>query len=157
MNGAVSGPKIVQDVSDTIPRLARPPAGAFVALELSETDFETDDTLRATIRVTNGASARAIDFYLGYLWPDGVSVTFRTSLSPFASVTVKTNEPGRFQPLVRNAAIQQGLDVIFRDIALLTFPSNFPEGDLLLFAAMTATGTLDIVGNLATAEFTFEP
>jgi hypothetical protein len=157
MNGAVSGPKIVQDVSDTIPRLARPPAGTFVGLELSETDFETGDTLRATVRVTNGAPARAIDFYLGYLWPDGVTVTFITSLSPFASVTVKTNEPGKFQPLVRNAAIQQGLDVIFRDVAVLTFPSNFPEGDLLLFAGMTATGTLNIVGNLATAEFSFSP
>jgi hypothetical protein len=157
MNGAASGPRIVQDVADSIPRLVRPPAGTFVGLGLAETDFETGDTLRASVRVTNGAPARPIDFYLGYLWPDGVTVTFITSLSPVSGVTVRTNEPERFQPLVRNAEIVQGLDASFPDALTLTLPSNFPEGDLLLFAGMTATGTLTIVGNLATTRFTFEP
>jgi hypothetical protein len=157
LDGSVSGPKIVQDVSDTIPRLVRPPGGTFVALDLNETDFGPGDTLRARLRVTNGGPARVIDFYLGHLWPDGVTVSFITSLSPFAEVTVRTSEPERFQPLVRNAEIQQGLDVAIVDALVLTLPPDFPEGQSLLFAAITAAGTQTLVAPLATAELTFAP
>ena len=157
MDGSVSGPKIVQDVSDTILRLVRPPGGTFVGLDLNETDFGPGDTLRARLRVTNGTPTRSIDFYLGRLLPDGVTVFFITSLSPLTGVTVKTSEPEKFQPLVRNAQIQQGLDVTFTDALVLTLPPDFPEGDSLLFAGITAAGTQNLIAPLATAEFTFSP
>ena len=153
----MSGPKIVQAVSDTIPQLVRPPGGTFLALDLNETDFEPGDTLRARLRVTHGAPARSIDFYLGRLWPDGVTVSFFTSLSPFTEVIVSTSEPERFQPLVRNAEIQEGLDVAISDAFVTTFPPDFLEGQSLLFAGITVAGTQDLVAPLATAEFTFEP
>src|SRR5687767_524213 len=82
LNGEVSGPRIVQAVSDTIPQLVRPPAGTFLALDLNEADFGPGDTFRAGLRVTNGGPARSIDFYLGHLSPDGITVFFITSLSP---------------------------------------------------------------------------
>lgn len=157
MDGSVSGPKIVQDVSDTIPLLVRPPGGTFVALDLNETDFGPGDTLRARLRVTNGAPARSIDFYLGRLLPDGVTVFFITSLSPLAGVTVKTTEPEKFQPLVRNAEIQQGLDIAIVDAFVATLAANFPEGQSLLFAGITAAGTQNLIAPLATAEFMFAP
>lgn len=157
LDGEESGPKIVQAVSDTIPRLVSPPGGAFLALDLNETDFGPGDTLRAGLRVTNGGPARSIDFYLGHLWPDGVTVSFITSLSPHAELTVRTSEPERFQPLVRNAEIQQGLDITISDALVTTLPSNFPEGPSLLFAAITLAGTQDLAAPLATAEFAFEP
>lgn len=157
MNGTASGPKIVQAVSDTIPQLVRQPGGTFVVLDLNETDFESGDTLRARLRVTHGGPTRSIDFYLGRLLPDGVTVFFITSLSPLAGVTVTTSEPEKFQPLVRNAEIQEGLDITILDALVLTLPPNFPEGDSLLFAGITAVGTQDLVAPLATAEFTFEP
>ena len=116
-----------------------------------------DDTLRARLRVTNGAAARSIDFYLGRLLPDGVTVFFITSLSPLAGVTVKTSEPERFQPLVRNAEIRQGLDVAIVDAFVAALPPNFPEGQSLLFAGITAAGTQNLIAPLATAEFTFAP
>jgi len=157
MNGSVSGPKIAQDVSDTIPPLVRPPAGTFVGLDLNETDFGPGDTLRARLRVTNGAPARSIDFYLGRLLPDRVTVFFITSLSPLTGVTVKTSEPEKFQPLVRNAAIQQGLDVTILDALVTTLPPDFPEGDSLFFAGITVAGTQTLIAPLATAGFTFSP
>jgi hypothetical protein len=157
MDGSVSRPKIVQDVSDSIPRLVRPPGGTFLALDLNDTDFGPGDTLRARLRVTNGAPARGIDFYFGRLLPDGVTVFFITSLSPLAGVTVKTSEPEKFQPLVRNAQIQQGLNVTFTDAFVFTFPPDFPEGDSLLFAGITAAGTQTLLAPLATADFTFSP
>ena len=157
LDGSVSGPKIVQDVSDTIPLIVRPPGGTFVALDLNETDFGPGDTLRARLRVTNGAPARSIDFYLGHLWPDGITVSFITSLSPFTEVTVRTSEPERFQPLVRNAEIQQGLDIAISDALVYAPPPDFPEGQSLLFAGITVAGTQSLVAPLATAEFTFEP
>jgi hypothetical protein len=157
LDGVASGPKIVQAVSDTIPRLVRPPGGTFLALDLNETDFGPDDTFRAGIRVTHGAPTRSIDFYLGHLSPDGVTVSFITSLSPLAWVTVSTSEPERFQPLVRNVEIQQGLDITISDALVATFPPGFPEGESLLFAAITEAGTQNLVAPLATAEFTFEP
>jgi hypothetical protein len=157
LDGQVSGPKIVQDVSVTIPRLIRPPGGTFVGLDLNETDFGPGDTIRARLRVTNGGPARSIDFYLGLLAPDGTTVSFITSLSPLAGVTVKTSEPERFQPLVRNAAMQQGLDLTVPDALVASFPPDFPEGQSLLFAGITAAGTQTLIAPLATAEFTFEP
>jgi hypothetical protein len=157
MNGSVSGPKIVQDVSDTIPRLVRPPGGTFVVLDLNQTDFGPGDTLRARLRVTNGAPTRSIDFYLGRLLPDGVTVFFITSLSPLAGVTAKTSEPEKFQPLVRNAEIQQGLDVTIVDALVITLPPDFPGGDSLLFAGITVAGTQNLIAPLATAQFTFSP
>ena len=89
--------------------------------------------------------------------PDGATVFFITSLSPLAGVTVKTSEPERFQPLVRNAEIQQGLDITIVDALVMALPPDFPEGDSLLFAGITVAGTQDLVAPLATAEFTFEP
>lgn len=157
IEGSASGPRIVGAVNGTIPVLARPPAGTFVGLTLNETDFEEDDTLRASIRVTNGAPTRRVDFYFGRLLPDGVTVFFFTSLSPLAGVTVMTNEPERFQPLLRDVEMQQGLDVSAPDVLVTTLPSNFPEGQSLLFAGITATGTHDLVVPLALAEFGFEP
>ena len=157
LDGQVSGPKIVQDVSVTIPRLVRPPGGTFVGLDLNETDFGPGDTLRARLRVTNGGPARGIDFYLGLLAPDGITVSFITSLSPLARVTVKTSEPERFQPLVRNADMQQGLDFTMPDALVFSFPPDFLEGQSLLFAGITAVGTQTLIAPLATAEFTFEP
>ena len=157
MNGSVSGPKIVQDVSDTIPPLVRPPGGTFVGLDLNQTDFGPGDTLRARLRVTNGAPTRRIDFYLGRLLPDRVTVFFITGLSPLTGVTVKTSEPEKFQPLVRNAEIQQGLDVTIPDALVTTLPADFPEGDSLLFAGITVVGTQNLIAPLATAKFTFSP
>jgi hypothetical protein len=157
LNGEVSGPRIVQDVSDTIPRLVRPPGGTFVALDLNETDFGPGDTIRAGLRVTNGGPTRRIDFYLDHLFPDGVTVSFITSLSPLAVVTVTRSEPEKFQPLVRNAEMQQGLDLTMHDAVVATLPPNFPEGQSVAFAAITAAGTLELVAPLATAEFAFEP
>jgi hypothetical protein len=157
LDGEVSGPRIVQGVSETIPGLVRPAGGTFVALDLNESDFGPGDTLRARIRVTNGAPTRTVDFYLGHLSPDGVTVFFITSLSPLAGVTVTTSQPELFQPLVRGAVMPEGLDITAPDALVATLPPNFPEGDSLLFAAITAAGTQSLVVPLATAGFTFEP
>jgi hypothetical protein len=157
LDGQASGPRIVQGVSETIPRLVRPPGGTFVGLDLNETDFGPGDTLRARLRVTNGGPARPVDFYLGVLAPDGVTVSFITSLFPLAGVTVNTSEPDRFQPLVSNAQMEQGLDLTLPDALVASFPPEFSEGLSLLFAGITAAGTLDLIAPLATAEFTFEP
>lgn len=72
-------------------------------------------------------------------------------------MTVKTSEPEKLQPLVRNAAIQQELDITIPDALVATLPQNFPEGDSLLFAAITVAGTQTLAAPLPTAEFTFEP
>jgi hypothetical protein len=157
LNGAVSGPKIVQDVSDTIPRLTRPAGGTFVGLDLNDTSFGSGDTLRARLRVTNGAPARSVDFYLGLLAPDGVTISFITSLSPLAGVTVKITEPERFQPLVRNAAIEPGFDVAVPDVIAGTLSASFPAGRSVLFAAITAAGTQSLAAPVATAPFSFAP
>jgi hypothetical protein len=157
LNGAVSGPKIVRDVSDTIPRLVRPVGGTFVGLDLNDTNFGSGDTLRARLRVTNGAPPQNIDFYLGLLAPDGVTISFITGLSPLAGVTVKLTEPARFQPLVRNAAIQPGLDFTMPDAVVGALSASFPKGQSVLFAAITVAGTQNLVAPVATAPFTFEP
>jgi hypothetical protein len=157
LEGEASGPRIVQAVSETIARLVRPAGGTFVALELNETDFRPGDALQAAVRVTHGAPTRGIDFYLGLLLPDGVTVFFVTSLDPIGGVTAGINEPERFQPLVRNAEIQQGVDVTIPNALVATLPPNFPEGDSLLFAAITEPGTLNLLAPVATAEVTFEP
>jgi hypothetical protein len=157
LDGGTSGPKIVLAVSNTIAQLVRPPGGTLLALDLNETDFDPGDTLRARLRGANGGPARIIDFYLGRLLPDGVTVFFITSVSPLAGVTVTTSEPERFQPLVRNVEIPQGLDIAIPDALVFTLPPNFPEGQSFLFAAITAAGTLDLVAPIAAAEFSFEP
>src|SRR5262245_7950634 len=157
MKGAQSGPKIVQAVSDTIPRLVRPPGGTFVGLDLNDDTFETGDAFRARLRLTHGVAPRRVDFYFGLLAPDGVTVAFITSLSPLAGVIVRTDQPGLFQPLVRNVEIPQGLDLVVPDILVGTLASNFPEGQSRLFAVVTATGTLNLVTPAAIADFTFSP
>ena len=157
LDGGASRPKIVQAVSNTIPQLVRPPGGTLMSLDLNETDFEPGDTLRARLRGTNGGPARIIDFYLGRLLPDGVTVFFITSVSPLAGVTVTTSEPEKFQPLVRNVEIPQGLDIAIPDALVFTLPPDFPAGQSFLFAAITAAGTLDLVAPIAAAEFSFEP
>ena len=77
--------------------------------------------------------------------------------STWFGLTVRTSEPERFQPLVRNAEIQQGLDVTIADAFVVMLAQNFPEGESLLFAAIAVAGTQNLAAPLATAEFTFEP
>jgi hypothetical protein len=147
----------VQAVGDTIPQLVRPPGGTFLALTVSEAEFGPGDPFRAALRVTHGASARSVDFYLGHVAPDGVSVTFITSLSPLAGVAGNVNQPESFQPLFRNVEIQPGFDVSAPDaVFVVALPADFPQGRSVLFAAITAAGTADVVA-FVTAEFTFEP
>jgi hypothetical protein len=43
------------------------------------------------------------------------------------------------------------------DALVTTFPPNFPEGQSVAFAAITAAGTLTLAAPIATVEFTFEP
>ena len=48
-------------------------------------------------------------------------------------------------------------NVTFTDALVFTFPPDFPEGDSLLFAGITAAGTQNLIAPLATAVFTFSP
>ena len=50
-----------------------------------------------------------------------------------------------------------GLDFTRLDALVATLPPNFPEGQSVAFAAITAAGTLTLAASLATVEFTFEP
>ena len=99
-----------------------------------------------------------IDFYLGRLVPDGVTVFFITSLSPLSGVTVKTSEPEKFQPLVRNAEIQQGLDVTIVDAFVNPrFLRIFRRPTHCSLPGSPWPGHRNLIAPLATAEFTFEP
>ena len=155
LDGVASGPRIVQAVGDTIPRLVRPPGGAALALALNQAVFRPGDTFRAGLRATNAGPARRVDFYLGLLAPDGVTITFITGLSPLTAVTARTSEPAKFQPLVRNVEIQGGLDLTIPDLLVGTIPASFPAGRSSLFAAITVTGTADLAALITATEFTF--
>lgn len=157
LDGAQSGPKIVQGVSDTIARLVRPPAGTFLGLDLNETDFEPGDPFSARLRLTHGLPARSVDFYFGLLAPDGVNVFFITGLSPLTGVITRLDAPGPFPPLVTNALMPEGLDLTGPDILAVTLPPDLAEGEWTLFAAIVATGTGDLVTPIAIARFTFSP
>ena len=156
LNGVASGPRIVQAVSNTIPQLVRP-AVVSLTLTLNQASFRPGDTIRVGLRVVNPGPARSVDFYFGQLWPDGVTVSFATSLSPLAGVTVTTRDSEEFQPLVRTISIAQGLDLTIPDVLVATLPPNFPTGQSAVFAAITIPETLDIAAPVASAPFTFTP
>jgi hypothetical protein len=157
LEGTASGPRIVQAVSETIPRLVRPPGGAALTLALNQAEFRPGDTFRAGLTVTNSGPPRRIDLYLGLIAPDGVTVFLITSLSPLGGVTVRTDRPERFQPLVSNAELQQGLDLTVPDVLVATVPPNVPSGQSSLFAVMTVAGTPDLAAPIETAELAFTP
>jgi len=157
LDGLESGPKIVQAVSATIARLARPPGGPALALGLNQATARPGDTLRLSLRVTNPGPARSADVYLGRLSPDGVTLSFFTSLSPLTSVTTKTSEPDEFAALAANVQIPHGVDLTIPDVLVTTVPADFPPATSVFFAAVTLPATLDLAGPIGTAALTLAP
>jgi hypothetical protein len=115
-----------------------------MSLSLNQTAFRTGDTLRVGLGVQNPDTAFTADFYFGVILPDGVTVLFVTSLSPFNGVVTRLDaDPRTFRPLLANVQLAQGFDTTFKDFFAYLFAGGEPPGTYTVFAALTPPGAFN--------------
>jgi len=112
-----------------------------IALTLNATTFITNNTM--TVTATTTASPLRADIYVALQLPDGTLLVMQPGGSFSTALT----------PLLANIPIPAFNGPIFS----FTFTGAEPAGTYTWFAALTTPGTLNIIGTLATAPFSFGP
>jgi Cutinase len=122
------------------PALQPPP---HLTLSLNPNNFQPGDTHILTATVTPGGSASPVDVYLALQLPDQTLLFYQSN----GSLTQEA------QPLVANWTVTPFSGEVFR----YTFSGTEPDGTYTWYAAFTDPGTLNIIGDMAQAPFTFNP
>jgi len=112
-----------------------------IALTLNATTFITNNTM--TVTATTTASPLRADVYVALQLPDGTLLVMQPDGSFSTALT----------PLLANIPIPAFNGPIFN----FTFSGTEPVGNYTWFAALTTPGTLQVIGTLAVAPFSFVP
>jgi len=136
-----------------------------VVLTLNQSVFRAGETLRLGLRFDNPGPTVIADYYTGLLLPDGMTLVFFTSLTPFTSTTTRLDaDPRTFQPLLVELLFPQGQQLTSEDIAAYPFTGGEAPGSYAVFALLTPPGAFhdgrvdpgDLL-SLAVQPFTFSP
>jgi hypothetical protein len=120
-----------------------PGGGLSLALTLNQTSFQSNQTLILTATLTSGATPLAVDLYMAVQLPNG-SLLFLQGGGSF------TTELG---PLVSNWTVSYFSGEVFR----YTFGGEEPVGSYAWLGASTEPGSLNLIGPIVSAPFTFSP
>ena len=115
-------------------------AAPTLALRLNQCAFRSGHTLTLTVSVTPGDTPQVVDVYVAALLPDG-SLLFLGS---------GTTSP---RPIVTGWTIVP----VAGEIVRYTFGGGEPRGSYTWLGAFTVPGTLNLIGEIAQAPFTFRP
>jgi len=116
---------------------------ATLTLGLNQPFFHQGQQLALSATVTPGTAPLAADVYVALQLPDG-SLLFLQGDGTFT---------GNLQPIVRNWTISPFTGQIFA----YTFSGGEPVGNYAWFAAFTQPGTLNFIGPIVSAPFSFSP
>ena len=138
-------------VSDTVTVGSRPlafgqfigPELAGVSLTLNQATFRRGETLTLGATTYAGDTPHPVDAYVAVQLPDGTLFFLQGDGSLTTAI----------QPIVRNWTVSSFTDMLFR----YTFGGGEPSGNYRWLAAFTEPGTLNILGLIAQAAFTFSP
>ena len=114
-----------------------------LSFSLNQATFHRGDTLTVTATVYPGERSRLVDAYVAILLPDQ-RLFFMQGDGSF------TRE---IRPVVSNWTVGPISGELFR----YTFGGGEPSGTYRWLAAFTEPGTLNIIGLIAQAAFTFSP
>ena len=120
-----------------------PVSGPRLSLWVSQSGFLTREQLTLHAQVTPGPSTTLADVYVALSLPDG-TLLFWLGDGNFTTAV---------QSLVRNFSISP----FFGQLFAFTFGGGEPVGTYTWMAAFTQPGTLNIIGAIAHAPFTFNP
>ena len=121
-----------------------PISGPRLSLWVSQSGFRTGEQLTLYGQVTPGASPTSADVYVAIQLPDG-TVFFWLG---------DGNATSAVQPLASNVSISSPL---FGQLFTFTFGGGEPVGTYTWYGAFTQPGTLNLIGAIASAPFTFTP
>jgi len=118
-------------------------ASATVTLRLNASAFNTAATMILNATTVAGNPPTVADIYVALQLPDGTLLVMQPDGSFGAALT----------PLLSNIAVPAFNGPIFT----FTFSGAEPVGVYTWFAAFTQPGTLNVIGAMATAPFSFAP
>lgn len=118
-------------------------AAPTLALRLNQCAFRSGETLTLTASVTPEGMPQVVDVYLAVRLPDG-SLLF---LQGDGSVTTSV------RPIVTRWTIAPFTGAVFR----YTFGGGEPRGNYTWLGAFTVPGTMNFIGEIVEAPFTFRP
>jgi len=114
-----------------------------IAVALNQASYITGDTMTVLARTTTGTLPANADVYVALQLPDGTLLVMQPDGSFSTAIT----------PLVANIPVPNFNGAIFN----FTFSGAEPPGNYTWFAALTTPGTLNVIGTLAVAPFSFGP
>jgi len=121
-------------------KLSIPPS---ISLALNPGPFNTNSMMTLTATTVAGNPATNADVYVALQLPDGTLLVMQPDGSFSTALT----------PLLANIPIPAFTGPIFN----FTFSGAEPVGNYTWFAALTTPGTLQVIGTLAVAPFSFVP
>jgi hypothetical protein len=134
----VSHGRIVQEIPVIVSRLSL--TAPQLTLSLNGTNFHRGDSLRLTATVNPGLIPQTVDAYLAIRLPDGTLLFF-----PDFTVDLR--------PVLTSWPVVPFSGEVFR----YTFIGMEPAGSYAWLAAFTEPGTLNIIGSIVQAPFSFGP
>jgi len=129
--------------SGFMPTANVPPPLPTIGLTLTGTAYNTGSTMTVTATTVQSAPVANADVYVALQLPDGTLLVMQPDGSFNTALT----------PLVANIPVPDFNGTIFS----YTFSGIEPPGNYTWFAALTTPGTLNIIGALAVAPFSFTP
>jgi len=119
------------------------PLTPLISLSLNSAAFRTNNTMTLTASTLASAPVANADIYVALKLPDGTLLVMQPNGSFSTALT----------PLLSNVPVPDFTGPIFN----FTFSGTEPPGNYTWFAVLTTPGSLNIIGTLATASFSFAP
>jgi len=120
-----------------------PSATPQISLGLNQTSFATGNTMTVTATVAAGTTPTPADVYVARQLPNG-TLLFWQSNGTYSTA---------LNPVVANIQVPNWSGTIYTHI----FNGTEPRGSYTWFAALTQTGTLNVIGTMAVQPYTVGP
>ena len=112
-----------------------------LTLGLNHTTFRAGDILRVRLGIHTLGPTVTTDVYLGFLWPDGVTVLFVTSLAPLDGVVTRLDaDPRTFTPFTASFEFPPGVEATLDDFMVYAFTGGESLGPYAVFTLLTPPG-----------------
>lgn len=131
-----------------------------IKISVDKSTYTPGDTLTLSISISNPGTAVPVEIYIVLQLPDGSLYSYVPNLDNVYDgnfMPVDTSNLSTLNPAVRNLTLSAGLTLTDFTIFKLSFSQgiNLPSGNYIWYAAFAEPGTLNFIGGISSATFSY--